>query len=318
MAKSNSKSLPELIQKEVAPIKEQMETLKADKDRLLKENASLRENVSAALSETESLRKEKIEALSRLRSTLLEREIGKKKIKAVVKEAQSVSAKAKSSVDSARRESEKKKRLFVETATAKLEKHVNNVVFSAYTAAVRSFEKDFSVLEENALHDMGRILSPYLSNKNTSSKIQKLQESLVQTKEEMDFAKKQFESQIGRLKKKLNETLAEASKTKTALYKEQVCKSLPNSIRSKAMKEMDKAETISDVKRIYMSALRESARLKVSDTVSNPVEDTTRKGRPEVSRKPLNEAKTTSQSDTLSGMPDINDPDMLKLAGVED
>lgn len=316
MARETKKpNLPELIQAEVAPIKEQLNAKAEENARLLNENASLQEAIKEKEKEAEGLRKEHLEVIGKVRKALLEKEIGKKRIQAVVNEAKAVTAKARMSVNSARESAEKEKRAFMEAVTQRLEKHVNEVSFSAFAAAKKNFDKDFSVLGETMLQEMGRLLSPYLSDRDIPAKLQRLQESMDRVKQEAEFTKAQLEKKLVEAQSKLNEATAEAAKAKMSLYKEQVCKSLPNSIKDKVLKEMEKANNVSDIKRIYMAALRESARVRTSDMVTNPVVDTTKSMGSETIRKPLNEA---SKPQATPQEQDINDPALLKLAGVED
>jgi hypothetical protein len=316
MARETKKpNLPELIQAEVAPIKEQLNAKAEENARLLNENASLQQAVLAKGQETEALRRDHLDAIGKIRRSLLEKEIGRKRMQAVINEAKAVTAKARTSINSAREAAEKEKKAFVESVTNRLEKHVNEVAFSAFSAAKKNFDKDFTVLGESMLQEMGRLLSPYLSDKDITSKLQRLQEAMERSKQEAEFNRAQSEKRLGEIQARLNEATAEAAKAKMSLYKEQVCKSLPNSIKDKVLKEMEKANNVSDIKRIYMAALRESARVKTSDMVMNPVVDTAKSQKPEALRRPLNEANVPQATPQEQ---DINDPALLKLAGVED
>lgn len=317
MARETMKDLPAIIQRELAPIKEQLEAKDKETSRLLNENASLKDQLLEKDRKIEALSKENEQAIGKLRKASLQTDLANKKVKSVVKEARATSAKALLTSRTVKKAAEDTKTAFIENAVNKLEKHINEVSFSAFNSARRLFHKDHNVLSESLMREMARILSPYMSDRDLTSKLGKVQEMAKHLEETNAAIKESYEAKVGDLTKKLKSTYEDLSKVKLTLYKEQLVKSLPHSAQDKVLKEMEKANNVESVKRIYIAALRESARLQASDLDANPVADASKK--PSVtSRKPLTEAeKPTPQLPDVQE-PDINDPEMLKLAGVED
>jgi hypothetical protein len=311
------KKLKTVIDNELVPLKESIETLE--------ESASvLKERNSQLLTETETLRKEN----SALQDSVLKLS---KRNSRLVHETKLVLTKSHESVQAAKRKLEESKKLFVESASQALEEHINEITRSAFNAAKTIFEKDFNVIENDLMKEVGALFSPYMADKTLPSKISKLESQLAETNQTLTAIKSSSLKAIRRetiakkqAERKLQESLVALRDTKLTQFKDNLVNKLPSSLRESASDKLAKADTIAEVKRIYLSVVKESAD-NVKTVKPNPVEDkqktvVTESVRPEVVKEAARVSVTLNNKKVVKIENEddafLNDPEILSRAGI--
>ena len=335
MAKANNKKeipaeVAAIIQEEIEPVKDSLEVLSESAKELKDNNTNLLKENADLLKEKTDLIKEKtalLEENSNLQENILK--LSKRNAR-LIQETKLVLTKSHASVQAAKKKLDESKKLFVESASVALEEHINEITRSAFNAAKTVFEKDFNIIENDLMKEVGALFSPYMSDKSLPSKLSKLESKLEESNIALEaikaaslkavqketIAKKKLENQ-------LKETLSELRDIKLNQFKESLINKLPSGLHESAREKLAKVGTISEIKRIYLSVVKESSSEQTEKP--NPVEDkqktvVTEAKRPDNDSK--GKAKVAVTLNKRSNMLDdddsiINDPEMLARAGIK-
>lgn len=322
MADTNKKQeVLELIEQEMQPLKEKYDALVNEKKELDDEKKKIEERLEEEKLEAEETKtalenenkrlEEQMSTLSEMVEKLTSRN------KTLVREARMISDRAKKAIREAKDKAEAAKSQFIEDTTQRLEEHINDITKSAYRSAKVLFEQDFSTIERDLLKDMGKLLAPYISDPSTPAKMRELRKALTESIKERESLDRKAATKLRDLleeNQNLSEKMSLLSKslrtTKLSVYKEKMLSKLPSSSRDSARDRMAKANTISEIERIYISVLKEStARQKATP---NPVVEK----RPAKADRSVMKEVNIEQANKDVGDPD--DPELLRRAGLLD
>lgn len=312
----------EIVKEEVLPLKEQNSQLTSENQKLLKENEQLKEAVEDTKSLLGATKSDILQGIGKLRKSLELNNRLIKENKMLKEEISSVSKRAKTALITERRKLNEEKKALRNKAAKMLESHVNDVSFSAFSSAKKAFAKDFNAIEENILKSLAKTIGPYITDAELPVKVEELKETLNQMKREMIRERREksdLSKQLKEEKEKRGKILREAEQAKIELYKHSVCKSLPSALYETAIKKMSGIENRDEIKRIYTLVMKEAA-LSASNQKpkQSPVADSNGKMKSETSSKRvLTESQTKGNQSVLDDLNDINNEELLKLAGID-
>lgn len=269
-----AEDVTKIIQEELEPVAKKSEDLKDGYENLLKEHV-LREAEAAKLTEEQKAKIEELEAslaeakakLEEMTATIDTLKGEKEEAEAKASEAQATAEATAEEIPAAVEEAVKEAReAFIHEASAKLEKHINEVTSAAFNSSRTLFEADFAPIESNILQELGRTLAPYISDPELPTKVENLMQTLNETKEAKEALKKEAVETIKKLdesnqqlKKKLAEVVSKYNSTKLQEYKNALISKLPERSRETARQRLAEVNQIPDIKRIYLAVIRESA-----------------------------------------------------------
>jgi hypothetical protein len=327
MPEEEKKELVEIIKEEIQPFKEEMKSLKEQTSNYENNYATLVSKVHQkdkevqVLTETKEVlvrdNKAKETIIERLRSEneelklnnnkLRKENVSLKKAYLIFKEKHNKLAKKLPILENKIKlaEIEIKNKI-----ASNVEKHLKDIVPTAFIKAQKVFENKFKPIETDVLREIGSLVSPYLSEERNilAEKSTNLEKTLIaikeQNKKQLSYIEEQ-ENENKKLKSLLKEAKAKIEKEKLENYKIKLIESAPIQVKPILKKKLATLSDTSACKKIFFEVVKKNT-IMPPNQKNYPVEEI------QVSKV---KASEVNMDNFDSGVP--TDPEILKLAGIE-
>jgi chromosome segregation ATPase len=323
-----NKELVEIIKEEIEPVKKEMSVLKEQATNLENDNVELSSKLTSKDKETKALieLKESMARENQAKTTLVEklkREVESLKLENIELKKQ-INPLKKNYIALKEKHTKLLERLPIlenriklaeielkNKLSASVEKHLKEIIPTAFSRAQRLFEAKFKPIETDLLKEIGALVGPYMAEdrEKIENKVNILEKSLLLVKEQSAKQSQILESasvENKKLKGLLKEAKDRLDRASVETFKAKLMEKAPTQVKATLETKLKNVTDKEKCKTIFFETIKRNTAVS-NPKINHPAAEI------KVSKTNAQQINNDFDSDVAP-----TDPDMLKLAGITD